>query len=77
MDQPGNTQAFLDRLGNPFSAVLVDSDGDAAVDFGLTGAPETFVVDAKGMIVDKRVGPISDADVAALTARLKALQTAG
>lgn len=75
-DRPGDTHAFLDRTGNPFATVLVGTD-DTAIDFGITGAPETFVVDAKGMIVDKRVGPITDADVAALTARLKALQKAG
>jgi cytochrome c biogenesis protein CcmG/thiol:disulfide interchange protein DsbE len=73
MDKPGDTQAFLDRTGNPFAAVLVGSD-DTAVDFGITGAPETFVVDGKGMIVDKRVGPITDKDVAVLTRKLASLR---
>jgi cytochrome c biogenesis protein CcmG/thiol:disulfide interchange protein DsbE len=74
MDEPGNTLAFLDRLGDPFSQVLVDKTGDAAVEFGISGAPETFVVDAKGMVVAKRVGPLTDADVAAMTRRIKLLQ---
>lgn len=73
-DEPGNTLAFLDRLGNPFSDVLVDRQGDAGIEFGITGAPETFIVDAKGQIVAKHVGVISDADVADLTARIHALQ---
>lgn len=73
MDKPGDTQAFLERTGNPFTLVLVGTD-DTAVEFGITGAPETFVVDGKGMVVDKRVGPISDIDVETLTRRLKTLR---
>jgi cytochrome c biogenesis protein CcmG/thiol:disulfide interchange protein DsbE len=73
MDKPGDTLAFLDRTGNPFSLILVGTD-DTAVEFGITGAPETFVVDGKGVVVDKRVGPITDVDVAALTRKLKTLQ---
>jgi cytochrome c biogenesis protein CcmG/thiol:disulfide interchange protein DsbE len=76
-DEPGNTLAFLDRLGNPFSDVLTDRQGDAGIEFGITGAPETFIVDAKGQIVAKHVGVISDADVADLTARIHALQKTG
>ena len=72
MDKPGDTQAFLERVGNPFQQVLVGTD-DSAVEFGITGAPETFVVDAKGMVVAKRVGPITDVDVPALIKQVKAL----
>jgi cytochrome c biogenesis protein CcmG/thiol:disulfide interchange protein DsbE len=72
MDKPGDTAAFLDRVGDPFQMVLVGTD-DSAVEFGITGAPETFVVDARGMVVDKRVGPITDADVPVLIRKLKAL----
>jgi cytochrome c biogenesis protein CcmG/thiol:disulfide interchange protein DsbE len=75
-DAPGNTLAFLDRLGNPFATVLVDRTGDVGVDFGISGVPETFVVDRKGMIVAKRTGPISDTDVIQLTQQLRALQAA-
>ena len=73
-DEPGNTLAFLDRLGNPFQTVLVDRSGDAGVEFGITGAPETFIVDAHGKILDKHVGVITDADVVALAGRIQALQ---
>ena len=72
-DQPGDTLAFLDQRGNPFSAILVDRSGDAGVEFGISGVPETFLVDGKGMIVAKRTGALSQADVAALTNRLKSL----
>ncbi len=73
-DEPGNTLAFLDRLGNPFSDILVDRQGNAGIEFGITGAPETFIVDAKGHILAKHVGVITDTDVADLTARIHALQ---
>lgn len=72
----GDPRLFLDRLGNPFTTVLVDRNGDAGVEFGITGAPETFLVDAHGKIIDKHVGVITDADVAELAKRMKALQAA-
>jgi cytochrome c biogenesis protein CcmG/thiol:disulfide interchange protein DsbE len=72
MDQPGNTQAFLERYGNPFSQVLVGGE-DSAVEFGITAAPETFVVDSKGMVVDKHVGVITDVDVPRLVKEVKSL----
>ena len=59
MDQPGNTSAFLDRYGNPYSQVLVGGE-DSSVEFGITAAPETFIVDSKGMVVDKHVGVVTD-----------------
>jgi cytochrome c biogenesis protein CcmG/thiol:disulfide interchange protein DsbE len=73
-DQPGDTLAFLDRRGNPFSAILVDRTGDAGVEFGISGVPETFLVDGKGMIVAKRTGALSRADAEALTKQLRSLR---
>jgi cytochrome c biogenesis protein CcmG/thiol:disulfide interchange protein DsbE len=73
-DAPGDTLAFLDRRGNPFSAILVDRSGDAGVEFGISGVPETFLVDGKGMIVAKRTGALSEADAANLAHQLKTLQ---
>jgi len=72
MDEPGNSAAFLDRYGNPFSRVLVGGD-QASVEFGITAAPETFIVDSRGMVVDKHIGGITDADVPALIAQLRKL----
>jgi cytochrome c biogenesis protein CcmG/thiol:disulfide interchange protein DsbE len=72
MDEPGNSAAFLDRYGNPFSRVLVGGD-QASVEFGITAAPETFIVDSKGMVVDKHVGGIDDVDVPRLIKKLKSL----
>jgi cytochrome c biogenesis protein CcmG/thiol:disulfide interchange protein DsbE len=60
------TRDYLDRMGDPFAAVLVDRDGRAAIDLGATGAPETFLVDAKGLVIAKHVGALSPADAEAL-----------
>ena len=61
-DAPQNSQAFLARLGDPFAEVLVDRDGRAGVEFGVTGVPETFVVARDGTIVAKHTGPLTTAD---------------
>ncbi len=73
-DQTSNTQTFLDKYGNPFGAVLQDRSGDAGIEFGISGVPETFVVDARGMIVSKHVGPMSDQDVAQMVSQVQALR---
>jgi cytochrome c biogenesis protein CcmG/thiol:disulfide interchange protein DsbE len=73
-DQPGATQTFLDKYGNPFDQVLQDRSGDAGVDFGISGVPETFVVDARGMIVAKHIGPMTDQDAQALAQQVLALR---
>ena len=62
-DEPGKTRAFLARLGDPFAARLVDADGRAGIEFGLTGVPETFLVGADGTILDKHTGPLQARNV--------------
>ena len=58
-DQPENARRFLGRYGNPFGIVGVDSNGRAAIEWGVYGVPETFVVGRQGTIVFKLVGPIT------------------
>jgi cytochrome c biogenesis protein CcmG/thiol:disulfide interchange protein DsbE len=58
-DQATAARRFLGRYGNPFSAVGVDGDGRAAIEWGVYGMPETFVVDGKGRVAYKHVGPIT------------------
>lgn len=58
-DQAVAARRFLGRFGNPFSAVGVDSDGRAAIEWGVYGMPETFVIDGKGRIAFKHVGPLT------------------
>jgi cytochrome c biogenesis protein CcmG, thiol:disulfide interchange protein DsbE len=58
-DAPANTQAFLDRLGDPFAARLVDRDGRAGIELGVTGVPETYLVGTDGVILAKHTGPLT------------------
>ncbi len=58
-DEPENAVRFLGSLGQPFAAVGMDQDGRAAVDWGVYGVPETFVVDGQGIIRYKHIGPLT------------------
>jgi len=58
-DQPENARRFLGELGNPFSAIGTDEKGRAAIDWGVYGVPETFVIGKDGTILLKHVGPLS------------------
>jgi cytochrome c biogenesis protein CcmG, thiol:disulfide interchange protein DsbE len=58
-DTPENARRFLGRYGNPFGMVGVDNNGRAAIEWGVSGVPETFVVGREGTIVFKLVGPIT------------------
>ena len=58
-DKPENARRFLGDLGNPFSAIGVDEAGRTAIDWGVYGVPETFIVGKDGRIAYKHVGPLS------------------
>ncbi len=62
-DEPENARRFLGALGNPYAAVGVDPAGRAAIDWGVYGVPETFVVGPDGRIRFKFVGPLTPAAV--------------
>ncbi len=57
-DQPRNATAFLEELGNPYAAMGAD-EGRTALDWGLYGVPETYVIDGDGRIVLRFAGPIT------------------
>ncbi|MGB8633686.1 MAG: DsbE family thiol:disulfide interchange protein [Rhodanobacteraceae bacterium] len=59
-DQRDDAQAWLSRHGNPYDMVITDVSGQKAIDFGIYGAPETFLVDSHGMIRYKHIGPLSN-----------------
>ena len=59
-DPPEDAQRWLDSFGNPYDTILADEEGRVALDFGIYGAPETFLVDAQGVIRWKHVGPVTD-----------------
>jgi cytochrome c biogenesis protein CcmG/thiol:disulfide interchange protein DsbE len=58
-DEPQSAAAFLNELGNPYDAIGGDRNGRVSIDWGVTGVPETFIVDANGIVLYKYVGPIS------------------
>lgn len=58
-DQTPNALRFLGELGNPYAAVGVDPRGVAAIDWGVYGIPETYLLDRDGKIVFKQIGPFS------------------
>ena len=58
-DEPENARRFLGTLGQPFAAIVADREGRAAVNWGVYGVPETFIVDGGGMIRYKWIGAIT------------------
>lgn len=59
-DEPEEAFRWLAQFGNPYELIIADVEGRAALDWGIYGAPETFLVDAQGMIRWKFVGPLTD-----------------
>jgi cytochrome c biogenesis protein CcmG/thiol:disulfide interchange protein DsbE len=62
-DKTGNALAFLGDFGNPFAAIGTDPNGAAAIDWGVYGIPESYLVDTNGKIVYKKVGPFDPASI--------------
>ncbi len=58
-DTEANARKFLGELGDPFAAIGVDPKGRTGIDWGVYGVPETFIVDADGIVRYKYIGPIS------------------
>ncbi len=69
-DQAENARRFLGELGNPYGAIGVDDRGRAAINWGVYGVPETFLVGKDGAILYKQVGPLSEASYQALKAEI-------
>jgi cytochrome c biogenesis protein CcmG/thiol:disulfide interchange protein DsbE len=58
-DAAANARRFLGRYGNPFTAIGADTTGRTAIEWGVYGMPETFIVDKEGRIAFKHVGPLT------------------
>ena len=58
-DATANAERWLQRHGNPYAKIAVDSNGATAIDWGVYGVPETYLVDANGIILYKHVGPLT------------------
>lgn len=61
-DEENDATAWLNQFGNPYQAVIQDIDGRVAIDWGVYGAPETFLIDEQGIIRHKVIGPLSDTE---------------
>jgi cytochrome c biogenesis protein CcmG/thiol:disulfide interchange protein DsbE len=61
-DDPAKARVWLQKMGNPYAAVGTDTNGRVAIDWGVYGIPETFVLDADGRIRYKQVGPMMPYD---------------
>ena len=59
-DSPDKARAFLMELGNPFGKIDQDQEGRVSIDWGVTGVPETFVIDGTGIIRVHYAGPLDD-----------------
>ncbi len=59
-DNTKKTIRWLKKLGNPYSDVPIDKSGRIAIDWGVYGIPETFVINSKGIIKYRHVGPITE-----------------
>jgi cytochrome c biogenesis protein CcmG, thiol:disulfide interchange protein DsbE len=58
-DEDAAAQRWLQELGDPYDVVAVDADGRTAIDFGVYGAPETFFIDANGLVQYRHVGAMT------------------
>ncbi|WP_066096229.1 DsbE family thiol:disulfide interchange protein [Xanthomonas massiliensis] len=63
-DNPADALAWLEQRGNPYFVVVTDQDGRAALDWGIAAAPETFLVDARGIVRWKYSGALTDQVIA-------------
>lgn len=75
-DDSDNARRFLGRNGNPFTLVGVDANGRAAIDWGVYGVPETFIVGRDGRIAYKLVGGITEENLAVLRREIDRAQAA-
>lgn len=62
-DRPADAAAWLDSMGDPYTRTGADLDGRVAIDWGVYGVPETFVIDRDGRIAFKQIGPLTREDL--------------
>src|SRR5712692_8397062 len=79
-DKPDDAERWLDQMGDPYTRTGADLDGRVAIDWGVYGVPETFLIDPQGHIAFKQVGAITPAiletTILPLVARLRASPSA-
>lgn len=62
-DEISDAEQFLEQFGNPYQLVALDPQGQVGMDYGVYATPETFLIDKKGMIRYKKIGPLSEQDL--------------
>jgi cytochrome c biogenesis protein CcmG/thiol:disulfide interchange protein DsbE len=62
-DKPADARRWLAQLGNPYERIGADQGGRTTIDWGVSGVPETFVIDRSGRIRDQHIGPMSRSDL--------------
>lgn len=70
-DDVSQIYQWLNSSGNPYEAIGLDDDGSTSINWGVYGLPETFIVDDKGKIVHKHVGPVTKKDLKKINKILK------
>ncbi len=70
-DDADALQGYLDKRGNPYALIGLDESGHTAIDWGVSGVPETFLVDGKGTILERHVGQLDGEEGRHLIERLK------
>jgi cytochrome c biogenesis protein CcmG/thiol:disulfide interchange protein DsbE len=73
-DEREDALEWLDQFGDAWTVHMVDMEGRAAIDLGVYGAPETFLVDHRGIIRHKHIGPVDDQIYADLMARIEQMR---
>ena len=77
-DEPADAKRWIAQYGNPYDVIVADLPGNVAIDFGVTGAPESFLVDAGGVIRYKYISPITpDVIATELLPRIAAMKGRG
>ena len=74
-DQPENAREWIKQMGGQSYSNLMDRNSVMAIDYGLTGVPETVIIDRNGQVAHKQIGPYSDATRSQLRAKLDSLLT--
>jgi len=70
-DDSSKSRAFIAEHGDPFAAVLVDRDGRAGMEFGVTGPPETYLISSDGVILAKHIGELDEKAARTLLAQAR------
>ena len=70
-DDPKKTIEWLEKLGNPYDKVVVDSNGRIGIEWGVYGLPETFIVNSSGIIKYRLVGPVTKKNIGSLILKIK------